>query len=66
MANTAVDSNTPSGLVADGSRNPVLGTVLPYFLSDEEADAFIASADILGYDLSVLVKTQFTLLDTTA
>ena len=66
MANTAVGSNTPSELIADRSKDAVLATALPYFVSDEEADAFIASADILAYDLSVLTKTQFTLLDTTA
>jgi len=35
------------------------GKSLPLFSSDDEAEAFVASADLTKYDLSALKPTQF-------
>ena len=62
MANMTGGSYLSSEPVADGSRNTGLGKPLPHLVSDKEADAFVASADLSRYDLSVLVRTQFPFL----
>ncbi len=35
------------------------GKPLPLFSSDDEAEAFVGSADLTGYDLSTLMPTRF-------
>ena len=35
------------------------GKPLPLFSSDDEAEAFVGSADLTGYDLSALTPTRF-------
>lgn len=62
MTNTS-SSLTPGETAADASANAEPGNPLPHLDSDEAADAFVASANLSVYDLSALVKTQFTMLD---
>lgn len=66
MAKMTGGSFRSSEPVADGTRNTGLGKPLPHLVSDKGADTFVASADLSNYDLSVLVKTQFTFFETTA